>query len=105
MRPHSAWSLSGSCLSSPCCGSEPPREQRASYEHHPDIGRDASHLGLHTCIAQQSPNLSAALVARRCTHGSRTADDLPVVLDGGLRSEERRVGKECRSGWEAMACA
>src|SRR5437899_5861213 len=26
---------------------------------------------------------------------------LPEVLDSRMRSEERRVGKECRSGWSA----
>ena len=24
---------------------------------------------------------------------------IPVLLDAGMRSEERRVGKECRSRW------
>src|SRR5262245_66106933 len=38
-------------------------------------------------------------LALSLTFSSETASPLPLVLVGLLRSEERRVGKECRSVW------
>ena len=34
-----------------------------------------------------------------CDHYHRYEEDIKLLADAGLRSEERRVGKECRSRW------
>src|SRR5690554_8036432 len=49
----------------------------------------------------------APLMARIKAEGANTPADLLLTVDGGnlwQRSEERRVGKECRCRWSAWPC-
>src|SRR5699024_4727193 len=85
MPPRWAWCSSGSCWSSPCCGSRRPRERRASYEQHPEpysaVGRDAPRASV---ALRQMPAFATAMAARLRARRAGAADDLPAVLDGGL---------------------
>src|SRR5688572_33423149 len=75
--------------------------------------RDLTVTGVQTCALPISSGAAASLAesraqARRMLHGRRLRGRgghdrrLPRTRDGasaGRRSEERRVGKECRSRW------
>src|SRR2546428_10592710 len=48
-------------------------------------------------VRNTGPELSKALDAGEIDFGAANVSNIPVALERGLRSEERRVGKECRS--------
>src|SRR5260370_21438261 len=70
--------------------------------------RDSSVTGVQTCAL---PISVSEVARRRWRHRARrgrheharglriAVDDLPGILATDRRSEERRVGKECRSRW------
>src|SRR5438270_505982 len=70
--------------------------------------RDLTVTGVQTCALPifqfDVVNDSAALELSKSYRGRRVVDDVELEIGQGevvglLRSEERRVGKECRSRW------
>jgi len=59
-------------------------------------GEEKGQLGLHGCGTEQVGGLSRRLTV---IHSLREKHPAPLNLHTGNRSEERRVGKECRSRW------
>src|SRR5437773_12116097 len=63
---------------------------------------------LRGCVGMVTPAASLAETVARCAAAAATEDPrFPPIRPAelpGLRSEERRVGKECRSRWAAAAC-
>src|SRR5687768_17769519 len=60
--------------------------------------RGVAVTGVQTCALPISPAFSA-IRKRRPSTGGRLPTTLAQPPRRGWRSEERRVGKECRSGW------
>src|SRR5256885_2054300 len=83
------------------------REGPSSAIQHDEVVAGTLHLGegkLHSnfCIRSRTrrPTVSASSSARRPWWPSiSTADFFPIAATKAARSEERRVGKECRSRW------
>src|SRR5439155_7432877 len=67
--------------------------------------RDGHVTGVQTCalpICSRSGLESLFYLIALLSVNVAILNLLPIpILDGGQRSEERRVGKECRSGWSA----
>src|SRR5207249_8235171 len=61
--------------------------------------RDRNVTGVQTCALPISPprRLGGAELAARAERAARW--EIEIQLPSGARSEERRVGKECRSRW------
>src|SRR6478736_7908487 len=59
--------------------------------------RDLTVTGVQTCALPILPGTPRRIVSN--TRSSVAPDAHSVVRFGPLRSEERRVGKECRSRW------
>src|SRR5206468_9332508 len=53
---------------------------------------------------QGAAGVRVRLETARVAAGDRHADLVPAVEDDARRSEERRVGKECRKGWVRVRC-
>src|SRR3989454_9551447 len=76
------------------CGSDCPRQFR--------IPHSALRIGVHSYLNASTGSSLAALAAGAIPKTSPTVIDTIVAiaaLHTGTRSEERRVGKECRSRW------
>src|SRR2546430_12470300 len=51
------------------------------------------------CVARRCPLMLAPAMNVEIWENAATQRNLGVLRDDGVRSEERRVGKECRSRW------
>src|SRR2546429_9164445 len=93
------------------CGAEPPRDTEPAGLVATVGGRDRAPASYVAARGVKAP-ARAARRRFRGVHCGRTAPSLPTetgITSGGgclagavpsiLRSEERRVGKECRSRW------
>src|SRR6266704_6960787 len=61
--------------------------------------RDRNVTGVQTCALPIWPILAASTSAFSILPSTGTVTRIPGVRSGMARSEERRVGKECRSWW------
>ena len=64
--------------------------------------RDTSVTGVQTCALpiSQSPETGIVMLADSCEAALRSLNKEACAEDAyAMRSEERRVGKECRSRW------
>src|SRR5437763_13701197 len=61
--------------------------------------RDTSVTGVQTCALPILRQLVQPGTVRAALRAALGAADLPGAPASRLRSEERRVGKECKSGW------
>src|SRR5438034_9016013 len=59
--------------------------------------KDAANSSFNECLAQYHPGQGAMWYDATVAAGLLEAKDSPVKGKNGYRSEERRVGKECRS--------
>src|SRR5207245_6816275 len=85
------------------------RPQSTFFFQAEDGIRDATVTGVQTCALPISTAVERAIEAKQRKGPSYRADLLvlhtlkadhkPHVPGTGMRSEERRVGKECRSRW------
>src|SRR5687767_6529654 len=70
-----------------------------------DSGTRATRKGVRIGYVPQdpvfTPGKSVEDVLTEALHGERALDEHEKYARVALRSEERRVGKECRSGWSA----
>src|ERR1039458_6990559 len=73
-------------------------ETWVKHENHSPVGAFKVRGGLvyMDSLRRREPNVTGVIAATRGNHGQSVAFAASRI---GLRSEERRVGKECRSRW------
>jgi len=81
-----------------CADQEPPREAGARLVELLDRARASGDLLVAGELSAAALGLRAAQVVPP-PYGAATAVAAPLTGEGAARSEERRVGKECRSRW------